>query len=123
VAEIPESQSSKSSYSSNEISKTEDCWGGYGIILVLEMFVLNFCLNHLEFLQCLEKNWQTWNYQSRIYLFGQELRSILHGCSTFVVDDDYLFWIWPIANGYELNCTIIDRKTMTVKCVSIIVPN
>jgi hypothetical protein len=122
VAEIPESQSSKSSYSSNQISKTEDCWGGYGIILVLEMFVLKFCLNHFEFLQCLEQNWRTWNYQLRKYLFNQELRSILE-LMTFVMDDDYLFWIWLMPNGYELNCTIIDRKTMTVKCVSLLVLN
>ena len=90
---------------------------------MLEIFVLKCFLNHLEFLQRLEKNWQTWNYQSRIYLFDQELRGILDECSTFVMDDDYLFWKWPMANGYEINCTIIDRKTMTVKFVSIIVAN
>jgi hypothetical protein len=87
------------------------------------MFVLKFCLNHLEFPQCLEKNWQTWNYQSRIYSFNQELRSILDECSIFMMDDDYLFWKWPMDNGYELNGTILDRKTMTVKCVSILVAN
>jgi hypothetical protein len=86
------------------------------------MFVLNFCLNHLEFLQCLEKNWQTWNYQLRKYLFNQELRCILKSL-IFEMDDDYLFWKWPMANGYQTNCTIIDRKTMTVKCVSIVVAN
>jgi hypothetical protein len=122
VAEIPESQSSKSSYFSNQISKTDDCWRGYGIILVLEVILLKCCLNHLEFLQCLEKNWRTWNYQPRTYLFNQELRSILES-THFVMDDDFLFWNWPIANGYEINCTIIDRKTMTVKCVSISVAN
>ena len=93
------------------------------MMLVLENFVFKCCLNHLEFLQRLENNWQTWNYQLRIYLFDQELRSILDKCSTFVMDDDNLFWIWPMANGYEFNCTIIDRKTMTVKCVSIMVTN
>ena len=85
--------------------------------------MLKFCLNHLEFLQRLEKNWKTWNYQSKIYLFDQELRGILDECSTFVMDEDYLFWKWQMGNGYETNCTIIDRKTMTVKWVSIMVVN
>ncbi len=89
---------------------------------MLEIFEFKCCLNHLEFLQRLEKNWQTWNYQSRKFLFSQELTSVLNAI-TFEMDDDYLFWKWPIANGYELNCTIIDRKTMTVKFVSIMVSN
>ena len=67
----------------------------------------------------MDRNWQKWNYQLKIYsLNGLSKRSV-HPRAVFLMDDDYFFWIWPTPSAE--NCTAIDRKTMKVKFVSIMV--
>ena len=85
-----------------------------------ESFVLMWCLKHIVCPQLLDKNWQTWNYQLRKCPLYTE-RSVWYPYRLFSMDDDYYFWVHLKTIG--TSCTVIDRKTMAVKCVSMTASN
>jgi len=62
----------------------------------------------------LDENWQTWSYQLRIYPLDGKPRRLRFPYRHFSMDDDYFFWVHPMMFGDS--CTVIDRKTMAVKC-------
>jgi hypothetical protein len=80
-----------------------------------ECFVLMYCFKHIGCPQQLDKNWLTWNYQLRTYPLKAE-RSVWCPYWSLSMDDDYYFWLHYKRSG--ASCTVIDRKTMAVKCVS-----
>ena len=47
-------------------------------------------------------------------------RSIWFHYKAFSMDDDYFFWVYK---EFGTGCTLIDRKTMTVKSVSMTASN
>jgi len=88
----------------------------------------NYCFNELSqtlhnivCLQLLDKNWQTWNYQLRTYPMNRAPSSIWFPYKVFSMDEDYFFWVHYKTKGSS--CTVIDRKTMAVKCVSMTASN